>query len=166
MEVKTERLLINPFTAEMICALKSGDYRKLEQMGFISTNEWPEKDLLHALPVFENIVLKNGVNGFGSWIMKEKITNNVIGSLGFIGNPDIDGQIEIGFGVIPSRRKKGFCHEAVNGLLNWIKDKKEVKVIIAHCNKQNIESKNVLSKCGFIYKGEEKQLQLWEKMNV
>ncbi|NSW91893.1 MAG: GNAT family N-acetyltransferase [Firmicutes bacterium] len=42
---------------------------------------------------------------------------SVIGDASFKGSPDENGMIEIGYGLIEEERKKGYCFEAVDGLL-------------------------------------------------
>ncbi len=48
-----------------------------------------------------------------------KDTKEIVGGIGFFGNPDLDGMIEIGFAINESQRRKGYCFEAAQKLLNW-----------------------------------------------
>jgi [ribosomal protein S5]-alanine N-acetyltransferase len=86
----------------------------------------------------------------------------VIGSLGLIGAPDEEGRVELGFGIVPSRRGQGYCTEAVRGLLEWVKGRAEVSKLIAHCDPANAGSRNVLTKSGFTCLGEVDGLVDWE----
>jgi RimJ/RimL family protein N-acetyltransferase len=59
------------------------------------------------------------------WVARAMIlTDNlgvrrVIGSVGFHGPPNDDGQVEIGYHVEPGFRRRGFATEAVRALLEW-----------------------------------------------
>jgi hypothetical protein len=66
MEIRTDRMVLRPFTLDLIDAMKARDYPRLKKLGCRATGEWPEKDLLNALPVFELLLKMNGVNGVGS----------------------------------------------------------------------------------------------------
>lgn len=151
-----------PFTKDIIQAAIHQDKEKLSTLGIIPTNEWPEPDLIEALPYFNQQIIDNGITGYNSWLILDKHTNEIIGSLGFINEPDINGSIEIGFGIIPSKRRQGYCEEAANALIQWVKNKQEVKIITAQCNEDNEKSKSLLKKIGFKEKCREDSLLKWE----
>jgi [ribosomal protein S5]-alanine N-acetyltransferase len=145
--------------------MKARDYPRLRELGCRATEEWPEKDLLDALPVFELLIKMNGVDGFGSWVATDRGGDAVIGSLGFIGAPDEEGRVELGFGVVPSRRGLGYCTEAVGGMLEWLKGQGRARKVIAHCDLDNAESARVLAKSGFSRVGVKDGLATWERSN-
>jgi len=150
MKIETERLLLEPFTIELIDGAVTGDINKIISLGYNPSDEWPEPDLAEALPYFKQLLITNGINGFNSWIIIDKKSKNIIGSMGFIGNPDDKGCIEIGFGIIPSKRKQNYCFEAGKSLINWAFKKPGVKQIIAKCDSNNLASVKTLEKLGFI----------------
>ena len=115
-----------------------------------------------AFPVFEELLKKNGTDGFNLWLTIEKESNLIIGSVGYIGKPDDEGNIEIGFGIIPSRRGMGFCYESVKSLLEWGLGHDEVNCIIARCDKTNTASKKTIIKLGFEYFSEDDNLLTWK----
>ncbi len=148
-KIITNRLILVPFTIELIDAAIANDKIEMKNIGFLSNNEWPESDLIEALPFFRDLIIVNGINGFNSWLIIELTSHEIIGSAGFIGNPDNRGNVEIGFEIIPSKRGNGYCSEAVTGLIHWAFEHDSVKTIIAHCNFDNENSEKVLIKCGF-----------------
>jgi ribosomal-protein-alanine N-acetyltransferase len=162
MKIETERLILEPFSIELIDAAMIKDYQRIESLGYKVSDEWPEDDLMEALPFFHNLIAENGINGFNSWIILRKELREIIGSAGFIGNPDPKGNVEIGFGIIPSRRKQGYCREAVNALINWAMNDSKVSCIKAQCEKSNQASKTVLAKLGFKEIKAEEGLIDWE----
>lgn len=48
-----------------------------------------------------------------------KDTQEIVGGIGFLGDPDQDGKIEIGFATNESHRCKGYCFEAAQKLMEW-----------------------------------------------
>lgn len=162
MFIETERTKITAFTLELIDAAISGNAEELSRLGYFGNGEWPEPDLLEALPVFRNLITENGVNGFNSWLISDKMTGRILGSIGFIGNPDETGGVEIGFGIVPSQRRKGYCIEALRALLNRAKALKGLYYIKAQCDPANEASKKILEKAGFKMTGSNEGLYQWE----
>jgi len=62
---------------------------------------------------------------FGIWLMIERDTDTVVGDIGFMGPPD-DGSVEIGFSVIPDRRRLGYASEAAGRLVAWALEQPEI----------------------------------------
>jgi [ribosomal protein S5]-alanine N-acetyltransferase len=161
MNIETARTLLTPMTEELITAVAARDIQGIESLGYSINDEWPEKDLKEALPVFKGLIKQNGVNGFGAWIIILKESGMVIGSTGFIGNP-ANGRIELGFGIIPSMRRKGYCYEAARAITTWGMQQERVCTIVAHCNDDNEESMHMLTRLGFTQVGRDKALISWE----
>jgi len=164
MEIITGRLRIIPFTIEIIQSAMDQDGRRLAEMGIIPTDEWPEADLLEALPYFNQQLLEYGVTGYNSWLILDRWTGAIIGSIGFINEPDESGCVEIGFGIIPSKRRKGYCEEATRALIDWAAAQKKVKVITAQCNLDNVSSINLLTKMGFQMTACDQSLISWKRI--
>jgi RimJ/RimL family protein N-acetyltransferase len=60
------------------------------------------------------------------------------------------GEVEIGYSTDNEHRNKGIMTETIAGLVQWIKNnKKEVKVIRAETDSENISSIRVLEKNDF-----------------
>jgi RimJ/RimL family protein N-acetyltransferase len=160
MKLNTDRTILIPVDIEIMTALSGGVPKQL--VGYEPHEEWPEDDLKEAFPVFEELVKKNGKDGFNLWLVVEKENHLIIGSAGYMGRPDKEGTVEIGFGVIPDRRRKGLCSESVKALLNWGLSHEDVNGIIARCDKSNLASRKTILKLGFEYLTEEDGLLIWE----
>lgn len=162
MKLETERLVLEPFTAELIDAAAAKDYAGIASLGYLPTDEWPEPDLLDAFPVFRGLIDVNGIDGFNSWVILLGSDRRIIGSAGFLGRPETDGSAELGFGLVPSMRGHGFCCEAVGALLAWGIRQDGVSLIAAHCDEDNLASANVLRRAGFRETGRGDGLIDWE----
>ena len=160
IKLTTDRTILLPIDMEMMNAISNGTQKQLSE--YYYNDEWPDNDFKEALPEFEELLKKNGNDGFNIWLIIEKENNLIIGSAGYIGKPDEKGNIEIGFGIVPSRRGKGFCNEAVNALIKWGLSRDEVNGIIARCDKSNIASRKTIEKLGFEYLGEKDDLFTWK----
>jgi ribosomal-protein-alanine N-acetyltransferase len=160
IELITDRTILFPINMDMINAISNGTLNQFSE--FYHNDEWPENDLKEAFPVFKELLSKNGNDGFNMWLIIEKKNNLIIGSAGYIGKSDNKGIVEIGFGIVPSRRGKGFCNEAVNALLKWGLSHDEVNTIIARCDKSNMASRKAIIKLGFEYLNEKDDLLTWK----
>lgn len=119
MEIDTRRLRLIPFSEEIIQAAMGRDRERLAALGIVADEEWPEPDLVEALPHFRRLIRDHGLTGFNGWLVLDRRTREIVGSLGFIGEPDEKGSIEIGFGMVPGRRRQGYCEEAARALIGW-----------------------------------------------
>lgn len=78
----------------------------------------------------------------------ERATGTVIGGVGFFGPPRA-GQVEIGYGIVPSRRGCGYATEAVRALLALAFQDRSVDEVVATTDFDNLASRRVLEKAGF-----------------
>ncbi|PEE33541.1 GNAT family N-acetyltransferase [Bacillus cereus] len=166
MKLETNRLMLKTLDLNLIEAAAQRDIQAIEAMGYQTNGEWPGADFFEALPYFRELLIKNnGTKGFDSWIIVAKDTKEIVGGIGFFGNPDLDGMIEIGFATNESQRRKGYCFEAAQKLLNWASNHDEVKYITARCELDNTSSKNVLMKLGFQMDHRDTELIYWKYSN-
>jgi RimJ/RimL family protein N-acetyltransferase len=91
------------------------------------------------------------VHGFSIVQLDSGIT---VGQCGFKGPPDMDGMVEIAYGVASHQEGKGYATEAARALVAHAFSVQQVKLVRAHTLPGSIASKRVLAKCGFQYVGE------------
>jgi RimJ/RimL family protein N-acetyltransferase len=70
-----------------------------------------------------------------------------IGGIGFFGPPDADGAVEIGYGIVPSMRRRGLATAAVRHLLR-VAAEHGVTVVRADTTPENHASIGVLRRVG------------------
>ncbi|MDE5977579.1 MAG: GNAT family N-acetyltransferase [Turicibacter sp.] len=158
MKLETEHLILYPLSESLIQQILN------DEIVEYSTTEWLTEDnrtLLTWMSEELYAFLPPKV-GFTSWIFIEKETNQVIGDGGYKGNPNPTGEIEIGYEIIETKRRKGLATEAIEALLNWALTQHEVKSIIAKCHYQNTPSQNLLDKLGFKLIGEEDEMDIYQ----
>lgn len=81
------------------------------------------------------------------WLVVERIAGKGIGFAGFKGGPDSQGECELGYGLAPSARGKGYATEAVGALCAGAFNHPELKAITA-TTVTNPDSNRVLVKLG------------------
>lgn len=72
----------------------------------------------------------------------------VVGSIGLLW-PPADGAVEIGYGIVPSRRARGYAAEATRALTVFAFTAPEVHTVYANVELSNPASIRVLIKAGF-----------------
>lgn len=72
----------------------------------------------------------------------------LVGLVGFKG-PPAEGVVEVGYGVVAQRRRRGYACEAVDGLLRKAFGDARVSRVIAHTLRELAASIGVLEKSGF-----------------
>lgn len=157
--INTDRLILMPVTLEIIRLLLNGNIEEIEKLGVKTGGKWPETDIFHILPIVNKELEKYKYpTGFEFWMIIKKENMTIIGDIGFHGQPDDDGEVEIGYGLIEDERRKGYTFEALQAMINWAKKQDNVKSIIADCLIENVSSACILGKVGF------KEIKRDEKM--
>ena len=72
----------------------------------------------------------------------------VVGGVGFHGPPK-GGEVEIGYGIVPTRQGRGYATEAVSTLVSLALTMPEVVAVVASTDADNVASQRVLEKAGF-----------------
>ena len=153
-----------PCSVELCNAILSKDIGKLIFIsGAEPAEDWPIKDALDFFPVYLNrLKIDPYVFGWGAWIIVLVCEKKIVGDLGFLGKPSIEGTVEIGYSIAPDYRGRGYAYEAAQSLIEWAFHNKRVEKTIARCEPGNIASIRVLEKLGMNQVGKKKGLLVWE----
>ncbi len=76
-------------------------------------------------------------------------SGSVIGSAGFKGPPDVDGVVEVAYGIVPAFQGFGYATEATQALVAYAFANDLVLRVRAHTLPSPNASTRVLTKCGF-----------------
>lgn len=164
MVVETERLELIPLTprqlrlwVENIGALEkeiSCVYRAEPMEGFfleivkgqiVITEENPDHYLWHSF-----------------WLLVRKEDRSIIGSADFKDVPDLQGHVEIGYGLGEAFEHNGYMTETVKAMCNWALHQPGVNTVIAETEKDGLASQRILLRCGF-GKDKEEDTIWWKK---
>ena len=162
MRLETERLSLVPVTVEFIDALPERDLAE-QLIGASVPDDWPDEELDGLLALYGGWLRDNpSVLGYGPWVVISRDDRVVVGSAGFIGKPDDQATIELGFGTHADYRNRGYASEAARALVNWGLEQPGVDRVIAKCDTDNLPSVRVLEKIGMRRSGEADGQLLWE----
>jgi RimJ/RimL family protein N-acetyltransferase len=162
--IETERLIIKPLTYEQLTKNVRLDNSLETELDLNATSRTISADLKEALEqtILPNVADSNKNYLFSTiWTLISKADNKMVGDLCFVGEPDADGVIEIGYGTYEEFRKRGFMTEAVGAMIKWAKKQPDIRTIIASTDKTNVDSYSVLQKNNFQKSGETETLYNW-----
>lgn len=163
--IETERLIIRPLTYEQLIKYTKADNSLEEELKLEKSPRSISPELREALedsiiPLVGNSSKNYLYSTLWTIILKEE--NRMVGDLCFKGEPNIDGEIEIGYGTYFEFRRKGYMTEAVGEMLRWAKMQPQVLKVLASTEKNNISSQRVLRNNGFSLMSEADGIIYWE----
>jgi RimJ/RimL family protein N-acetyltransferase len=74
----------------------------------------------------------------------------VVGTADFKNVPNKDNEVEIGYGLGKGFEHNGYMTEAVQAMCNWAIAQNNISHVIAETDIDNLQSQNVLRRCGFV----------------
>lgn len=163
--ITTERLILKPLTYNQLVKYIKADHSLEEELNLNETSRVISPALKEA---FEETILPNVADTSKNylystlWTVISKETNQMVGDICIVGEPNVAGEIEIGYGTYNEFQNKGLMTEAVSGMITWAKSQSKIVSIIASTDKENIASFTVLTKNNFIKIGETETLFNWK----
>lgn len=144
--VGTERLELLVVTEALASAVLSGDLSRLPD-GLAVAEGWPTADTVNGLRFTWD---RPGAraNG-GSRVVVLRETGQIIGDLGWKGEPDESGTTEIGYGFAAPSRGHGYGTEAVGAFVQWALDSGGASALTAEVHPDNLPSRRLLERLGF-----------------
>ena len=89
-----------------------------------------------------------GDQAWGHRQVVERVGGLVVGGIGFFGPPRA-GEVEIGYGIVPSRQGRGYATEALRAMIAMAWADARVRTVVAGTDPGNVASQRVLGKAGF-----------------
>jgi len=144
MELTTDRLVLRTWTlAEAASVL--GDSRAADWAeDFPAEGDRVIAGLLDRKPAW--------LGEHGHRLVIERDRGLVVGAIGLFWPPS-DGTLEIGYGIVASRRGRGYATEAARALIDHAFGNREHQMLVAGARISNPASRRVLEKCGFQWTG-------------
>ncbi|WP_062545251.1 GNAT family N-acetyltransferase [Rufibacter tibetensis] len=152
MFIETERLIVQPLTLTQLKLYVANDGSLEKSLGVGYTPKEIEEDLADAL---ENYFLRllplhlDQFHFYTLWAIILKDKNLLAGDLCFKGEPDENGEVEIGYGTYSEFQRLGIMKEAIAGLLKWCHDRHDISTVIAETETGNNASEKILERNGF-----------------
>jgi len=162
--IETERLILKPLTYEQLIKYTRLDNSLETEFKLNSSTRTISAELNEALEqtILPNVADPNKNYLFSTiWTIISKADNKMVGDLCFVGEPNEDGEIEIGYGTYEEFRKRGFMTEAVSAMIKWAEKQPNIRTIIASTDKTNVDSFSILQRNNFTKYGETETLFNW-----
>jgi [ribosomal protein S5]-alanine N-acetyltransferase len=166
--VHTKRLILLPLTYPQLVKYAQGDNLLEAELNLPPSGRTISPALQEAL---EQTILPNVADMTKNylyhtlWTAILKETNQMVGDLCIVGEPNAAGEIEIGYGTYDAFQGKGLMTEMVGGMIEWCKTQAAVKAIVAATDKMNIASAKVLQNNHF-HKIEETETEYRWKFDI
>jgi RimJ/RimL family protein N-acetyltransferase len=139
IDLTTDRLVLRPWSPDEITAVLAGVRRPHWADDFPA-----EGDRVIAGFVSEN---PSAFGEFGQRLIIERASGLVVGAIGLFWPPS-DGTVEFGYGVVGSRRGRGYATEAARALVEFALTAPGVSAVTAEVELSNPASVRVLEKAG------------------
>jgi RimJ/RimL family protein N-acetyltransferase len=82
-------------------------------------------------------------------------TGEIVGLVNFHAPPDAHGMVEIGYGVIPAFRRRGFATEMARTMWDYAATHPDVSTLRATFTPDNAASRAIIEAAGLIHVGEQ-----------
>jgi RimJ/RimL family protein N-acetyltransferase len=102
------------------------------------------------------------IGRFGQYQVIRERDGLVIGDIGFHAPPDENGDVSVGFGIVPGARGEGFATEALRAMLDWALAQPGVTSVHADTDYVNIASHHVLAAAGMRLVADEGDRRVYE----
>jgi [ribosomal protein S5]-alanine N-acetyltransferase len=151
--VTTTRLKLVPASLAHVRAEIDDREHFARMLGAAVPENWPPESAADALPLFlswlEAAPDKAGWFGWYALLLdSEAALPTLVGGGGFLG-PPAQGEVQIGYSMLPQFQQRGIATEMVAGLVGWALNHSDVTCIVGETEWENPASVQVLTKIGF-----------------
>jgi ribosomal-protein-alanine N-acetyltransferase len=165
-KIQTKRLNLIALTANQLHLLLDAPEQLERTLGFpISRDNMadPVRRAIRMKLAKMATVAKELHPWYTYWLVVVVAEPHGAGLAGFKGAPDGDGVVEIGYGIAPAYRNRGFTTEAAQALIAWaFQDPSCCSVIAPDTRKDNPASNRVLAKAGMRVYDEAEDALSWK----
>lgn len=149
LKIGTKRLMLLPISYNCMTELLDGTQTELERQGYLLCEDWITLEVLRYFDIIRSFMSPTlPPDGYFTWAVIERGSRLVIGDVGFKGPPNELGAVDIGYGIAPCARGKGYATEAVLAAMAWAFEQPRVRRILAECLQDNAASIHILKKIG------------------
>ncbi len=149
--LSNERVRLDPITPRLARAMLVG----MPEPDLPWEEGFPMPSVRGAL---ERIVTAEGtghdLQPFFAYVIVRRSDGRAVGDAGFHGPPTEEGEVEIGYALVPSARGTGLAAEATGLLVEWARAQPGVNTVAARVDPTNGPSRRLLERLGFARDGE------------
>lgn len=155
--IETERLRLFPHSPDELLALIDEPARYQQLSGFPAADGFREFFVSGEVSA-DWLASLRSMQAPDPWRLgfaaMDPQSGAVIGTGGFKGPADVNGVVEIAYGIAPEHQGRGYATEVARALVAYALESDSVKLIRAHTLPTANASTKVLTKCGFEFVGE------------
>ncbi|GAA2219537.1 GNAT family N-acetyltransferase [Streptomyces nogalater] len=140
IQLTTDRLVLRPWTMAEAAAVLDGTRSPRWADDFPAEGDRVIAALFERHPAW--------LGAYGHRLIIERDGGSVVGSIGLFW-PPTGGTLEIGYGIVASRRGRGYAPEAARALAEFALTAPDVHTVTADVELSNPSSIRVLEKAGF-----------------
>jgi ribosomal-protein-alanine N-acetyltransferase len=162
--IETNRLTLKPLTYQQMLKYIKNDHSLEAELKLNNSSMVLSPLLIEALEqsILPSVKDESKNYLFSTlWTVIDKVENRSVADVCFQGEPNDQGEIEIGYGTYEQFQGKGYMTEAVQGMINWAAKQAKVNAIIASTDKTNVASYVILEKNSFIKVSESDEQFNW-----
>ena len=165
--LETARLRLVALLPREIRALMVHDTNRASESAQVSfPAAWPDDpDAREGLPWhLKHLEADERQHAWRVRIVVERATNLVVGSVNLKGPPDASGDVEIGWGITETRRRRGYAFEAASRVIDWVFTQPGTVSLSATIPGDNLASQHLAVKLGLARTTEvRRNLPLWRR---
>ncbi|WP_441248729.1 GNAT family N-acetyltransferase [Kitasatospora sp. McL0602] len=158
-DLLTARLILHPFTAEEARQVAAADRRPDSNWAPDYPTEGEQTGARMFVLACEAV---GDPQPFGGYEIRLASDGSAVGGIGFHGGPDERGFVEIGYGLAPSVRGKGYAAEAVRRMIELCRETEGVKIFGGNTDLDNVPSQHVMAAAGLQLVREDEALKFYE----
>lgn len=150
--IETKRLIIKPLNSDQLEKYVNSPDELVADLGLVhpavpmpgEVKDAIRNDLLPMIsdPTKDTLF-------YTMWLVVEKSRSAIVGGICFHGEPDENGEVEIGYGIDDPFQNQGYMSETIAGFIRWLAENPKVKVVKAETGADNLPSVRVLERNGF-----------------
>lgn len=148
-----ERVRLEPIDSRLARAMLLG----ISEPGLPWEQGFPLATVLHIVRTIA--AAPEPLGAFLAYVIVRLSDGRAVGDAGFHGPPSADGELEIGYALVPQARGMGLARESVELLIGWAQRQPGVRAITARVERDNAASQRLLKHLGFTGDGEHRDMQ-------
>lgn len=159
--IKTDRLMLITFTAEMMQAAISSERELEKATGYQVIDDYPSDNYKEILPFKIQRYRQYPEENEWEGLIVHQQDQMIMGDMGFRRSTDNPEELELGYSIVPAYQGHGYATEMAQAIISWGLTQAGIKTIIASCDNDNQASIRVLEKAGLKKLGEQEHKIRW-----
>lgn len=155
--IETSRLILRTLPPEALAALAAGDRATASELAGCDLRDFPDEELSIAAVRLKDVTADPAYLPWSLRALALKPALTFIGHLNFHTKPGADylkdlapGAVELGYFVMPDRRRRGFAEEAALGAIDWATRTHGISRFVVSISPENAPSVAMAKKLGFV----------------